>query len=241
MTEQHVRDDHRPADTGVRAALDAHDLVKEFRDGSSVVRAVDGISLSVMPGELLAVIGPSGSGKSTLLALLGGLLTPTAGTVELDGEALHRLPERARTAVRARRVGFVFQQASLVPYLTARENVELVGQFAGLGRRNARRRASGLLDQLGVAERGDHLPAALSGGERQRVAIARALLCDPPVVLADEPTASLDRDRGRDVVTMLSDAVRAGKRAGVLVTHDEEVAAAADRRIALRDGTMAVP
>lgn len=236
MTDQEVRVHPRAHSSDPGPALDAADLVKEFRDGSSVVRAVDGVSLSVRRGELVAIVGPSGSGKSTLLALLGGLLSPTTGMVQLDGEPLSELPERTRARLRAQRIGFVFQQASLVPYLTARENIEVVGDFAKMPRTRSRRRAKELLDRLGLADRSDHRPHALSGGERQRVAIARALLSDPVMLLADEPTASLDRERGRDVVETLADATRRNGRGGVIVTHDDDVAAAADRRLSLRDG-----
>ncbi|TVR29084.1 MAG: ABC transporter ATP-binding protein [Nitriliruptor sp.] len=205
------------------------------------VTAVDQVSLQVERGELIAVVGPSGSGKSTLLAMLGALSTPTAGTVRIDGVDPSDLDERGRSELRARRIGFVFQRPALVPFLTVSENVALAGQFARLSDSAARERASGLLAALGLEDRSDHRPAALSGGELQRVALARALLNEPAVVLADEPTANLDAERGRAVVRLLAEHTRDQGRAGVLVTHDESVAAVADRTLRLLDGRLVEP
>ncbi len=230
-----------PADTSpVNAAVVRADgCTRVFGDGPGAVTAVSGASLTVHRGELVALVGPSGSGKTTLLSMLGALLTPTAGRVFIGDVETTALTERERTRLRAARIGFVFQSAGLLPYLTAVENVATVGSFAGLSRPVARRRAEQLLDELGLANRAGHLPKALSGGEQQRVAIARALLNDPPLLLADEPTAHLDGERGRQVIGLIADAVRQHGRAGVVVTHDDRVAAHADRVMAMTDGRLA--
>ncbi len=216
----------------------AEGCTKVYGDGPASVTAVADADLTIRAGELIALVGPSGSGKSTLLSMLGALLTPTQGSVRVDDVDVGSLDERARTELRAQRIGFVFQAAGLVPFLTAEENVATVGTFAGLARHVARGRARQLLDELGLAGRAGHLPEALSGGERQRVAIARALLVDPPVLLADEPTAHLDADRGQQVVELLADAVHTGDRAGLIVTHDSRVAAEADRIVHIADGRL---
>ncbi len=226
---------HAPSDGPV---LVADRLRKVVGEGALAVTAVDEVSLQVAPGELVAVVGPSGSGKSTLLAMLGALSTPTAGTVRIDGVVPGDLGERGRSALRARRIGFIFQRPALVPFLTVAENVVLAGQIAGVAEATARGRAERLLDALGLQDRSGHRPAALSGGELQRVALARALCNDPVVVLADEPTANLDAERGRAVVALLADHTRAQGRAGVLVTHDAGVAAVADRTLQLLDGRL---
>jgi putative ABC transport system ATP-binding protein len=220
------------------AMVRAEGCTRVFGDGPGAVTAVSGASLTVHKGELVALVGPSGSGKTTLLSMLGALLSPTTGRVFIGDVEVTGLAERERTRLRAQRIGFVFQSAGLLPYLTAVENVATVGSFAGLSRRRARRRAEQLLDDLGLADRARHLPKALSGGEQQRVAVARALLNDPPVLLADEPTAHLDGERGRQVVSLITDAVRQQGRAGVVVTHDDRVAGYADRVLTMADGRL---
>ena len=229
----HHLDDHAAA-TIVRA----EGCTKVFGDGHVSVTAVADADLTIQAGELLALVGPSGSGKSTLLSMLGALLTPTEGRVRIEDVDVSTLDERRRTELRARRIGFVFQSAGLVPFLTAEENVATVGAFAGLPRAAARTRSQELLGQLGMADRADHLPEQLSGGERQRVAIARALLVDPPLLLADEPTAHLDADRGEQVIDLIAAAVHDGGRAGLVVTHDPRIAAHADRVIHIADGRL---
>src|ERR1700723_880489 len=174
--------------------LRAQGLRKDYGRDASLVRAVDEVDLEVAPGETVAIMGPSGCGKSTLLYLLGGLDRPTAGEIWLDGQDITRMSERALARLRRDAVGFVFQAFHLMDELTAVENVELPALLAGRSARAARRRASGLLDQVGLADRAPFLPSALSGGQRQRVAIARALVSDPLVVLADEPTGNLDSE-----------------------------------------------
>jgi putative ABC transport system ATP-binding protein len=200
-----------------------------------VVYAVDGVDLDVRAGEMVAVMGPSGCGKSTLLHLLGGLERPTDGQVRLAGERIDTLSERALAQMRRTSIGFVFQAFHLLEELSAAENVELPALLAGSSTRVAKRRAAGLLEQVGLAGRARHLPSALSGGQRQRVAIARALSNAPLVVLADEPTGNLDSAATRDVLWLFGH-LRSGGQTLVIVTHDERVAAAADRVIIMRDG-----
>ncbi len=228
-------------DADAQARVEAEHCTKVFGSGEVAVTAVDGVSFRLAAGELVALIGPSGSGKTTLLSLLGALLTPTSGTVRVGGVDLAELDDARRTAFRASELGFVFQTAALVPFLTAIENVALVGTFAGGSKRTARERAGDLLSDLGLAARLDHRPAELSGGEQQRVAIARALLNDPGVLLADEPTAHLDGERGEQVIDLLAEVVHDGQRAGLVVTHDQRIAAHADRTVRIEDGRLVAP
>ncbi|GAA4584864.1 hypothetical protein GCM10023194_25880 [Planotetraspora phitsanulokensis] len=217
------------------AAVRVHGLVKNHGRGQGRVRAVDEVDLEVPEGQTLAVMGPSGCGKSTLLHLLGGLERPSAGEVWLAGRRVDTLSERALARLRRRSVGFVFQAFHLMEELSAAENVELPALLAGRSRREAKRRANLLLDRVGLADRGRHLPSQLSGGQRQRVAIARALANEPLVVLADEPTGNLDSAATRDVLRIFEELRSAGQTL-VIVTHDERVAATADRLISMRDG-----
>ncbi|MEU8195192.1 ABC transporter ATP-binding protein [Microbispora amethystogenes] len=210
-------------------------LVKEHGQGQGTVRAVDDVDLEVPRGQTLAVMGPSGCGKSTLLHLLGGLERPTRGEVWLAGRRVDTLSERALARLRRRSVGFVFQAFHLMEELTAAENVELPVLLAGRSPREARRRASLLLERVGLTARARHLPSRLSGGQRQRVAIARALANEPPIVLADEPTGNLDTAATLDVLRIFEDLRTAGQTL-VIVTHDERVAATADRLVSMRDG-----
>src|ERR1700728_3280216 len=180
----------------------ARGLRKEYGSGEGLVRAVDEVDLEVDPGETLAVMGPSGCGKSTLLHLLGGLDRPSAGELWLNGRRIDRLSERGLAQLRRHEVGFVFQAFQLMDELTAQENVELPALLAGRSPREARNRASQLLDQVGLADRASHLPSALSGGQRQRVAIARALANEPLLLLADEPTGNLDSAAILDVLRL---------------------------------------
>ncbi|WP_329084140.1 MULTISPECIES: ABC transporter ATP-binding protein [unclassified Streptosporangium] len=217
------------------AAVRACGLVKKHGQGQSRVRAVDEVDLEVPQGQMLAVMGPSGCGKSTLLHLLGGLERPTDGEVWIAGRRVDTLSERALARMRRRSVGFIFQAFHLVEELSAAENVELPALLAGRSRRQARRRASFLLERLGLADRARHLPSQLSGGQRQRVAIARALVNEPLVVLADEPTGNLDTAATLDVLRIFEDLRLVGQTL-VIVTHDERVAAIADRLVSMRDG-----
>ena len=223
-------------DTGA-CVLRTRGLRKDYGRGASLVHAVDGVDLTVAPGETVAIMGPSGCGKSTLLYLLGGLDRPTAGEIWLDGQDITRMSERALARLRRDAVGFVFQAFHLMDELTAVENVELPALLAGRSPRAARRRAEELLERVGLANRARFLPTALSGGQRQRVAVARALVADPLVVLADEPTGNLDSASTRDVLQLFDHLHRAGQTL-VIVTHDVQVAATADRMISMSDGTF---
>jgi ABC-type lipoprotein export system ATPase subunit len=217
--------------------LRAVGLRREYGREASLVRAVDGVDLTVNAGETVAVMGPSGCGKSTLLYLLGGLDRPTGGEIWLAGQRIDRLTERALARVRRDAIGFVFQAFHLMDELTAVENVELPALLAGRRPRAARRRAITLLEQVGLADRAGFLPTALSGGQRQRVAVARALVADPVVVLADEPTGNLDSQATADVLRLFDHLHQAG-RTLVMVTHDPRVGASADRMISMRDGVF---
>jgi len=221
----------------VGPVMRARALEKEYGKGDGLVRALDAVELEVASGETVAVMGPSGCGKSTLLHLLGGLERPSAGEVCLAGRRIDQLSERALARMRRHAIGFVFQAFHLMDELTAVENVELPALLAGRSPRAARRRAEELLEQVGLADRADHLPSALSGGQRQRVAIARALSNEPLVVLADEPTGNLDSAATLDVLRLL-DSLRASGQTLVIVTHDSRIAATADRLITMRDGAF---
>jgi putative ABC transport system ATP-binding protein len=200
--------------------------------------ALDGVDLAVAPGEAVAVMGPSGSGKSTLLNLVAGLDRPTAGEVEVAGTVLNRLSETALARFRRASIGIVFQFFHLLDDLTARDNVLLPAQLAGMSRAAARARADELLDTLGLAARADAYPARLSGGERQRVAVARALINRPPLLLADEPTGAVDAQAGAQIMELLRDLNRGGQ-AILLVTHDPALAArCATRVVEVRDGRL---
>jgi ABC-type lipoprotein export system ATPase subunit len=216
--------------------LSASGLVKSYGSGRAARRVLDGASLEVRAGELVAVTGRSGSGKSTLLHVLGALDRPEAGYVELAGERVDGRPERELTRLRRRHVGFVFQFFHLVPELTGAENVLLPARLPGAVP-GAVRRAQELLARLGLEDAGRRLPHELSGGEQQRLAVARALVQDPPVVLADEPTGNLDREAGAAVLALLRAAADDG-RAVVLVTHEQAATGAADRVLALREGRL---
>jgi putative ABC transport system ATP-binding protein len=223
-----------------KALVCARGLRKEYGSGEGLVRAVYDVDLDIAGGETLAVMGPSGCGKSTLLHLLGGLDRPSGGELWLNGRRIDRLSERALARLRGHEIGFVFQAFHLIDELTAQENVELPALLAGRRPRAARRRASQLLDQVGLADRARHLPSALSGGQRQRVAIARALANDPLLVLADEPTGNLDSTAALEVLRLF-EAMREGGLTLVLVTHDQQVAATADRQVRMRDGALVDP
>jgi ABC-type lipoprotein export system ATPase subunit len=217
--------------------LRARGLRKQYGKGEGLVRAVDEVDLDVASGETVAVMGPSGCGKSTLLHLLGGLDRPSAGELWLDGRRIDQLSERALARMRRDAVGFVFQAFHLMDELTAVENVELPALLAGRPARAARRRATELLDQVGLADRARFLPSALSGGQRQRVAIARALVSNPRVVLADEPTGNLDSQATMEVLRLFESLHALGQTL-VIVTHDSRIAATADRLISMRDGAF---
>ncbi|PZA06375.1 MULTISPECIES: ABC transporter ATP-binding protein [unclassified Meiothermus] len=216
--------------------LEAVQLHKRYHQGEIDVVAVDHFSFR-FPTGLTAIVGPSGSGKTTLLNLLAGFDVPTEGGVRLDGTVLSRLSEDARSEVRLKHMGFVFQQWNLVPTLTAWENVAFPMMLAGIPQRERKSRAAALLASVGLERRAHHLPNKLSGGEQQRVAIARALALNPPILFADEPTGNLDSGSGTKVVELLSAQARQG-RTVILVTHDLELARKAERVLYLRDGRL---
>ncbi|MEU1901522.1 ABC transporter ATP-binding protein [Nocardiopsis dassonvillei] len=218
-------------------ALRAVGLSRAYGRDEGLVWAVDGVDLEVAVGQTVAVTGPSGCGKSTLLQLLGGLDRPSEGQVWLGGRRVDHLGERALARLRRRAVGFVFQGFHLMEELSAAENVELPALLAGVSARGARRRAAGLLERVGLADRARHLPWELSGGQRQRVAVARALVNEPLVVLADEPTGNLDSAATLEVLRLFGELREAGQTL-VVVTHEERVAATADRVVSLRDGAV---
>jgi putative ABC transport system ATP-binding protein len=218
--------------------LDMKGVTKEYKLGKTIVRALRGLDLEIQSGEIVAIMGPSGSGKSTLMHILGALDTPTDGSATIDGQNLQALKERQLVTLRGKRVGFVFQTFNLIQTLSAQRNVELPMIFQGVRRSARARRARELLEKVGLADRVRHKPSELSGGERQRVAIARALANDPEIVLADEPTGNLDTETGGPILALLKElSVRDGKTV-ILVTHDPEAAAIADRIIRLRDGCV---
>ncbi|MBM4016210.1 MAG: ABC transporter ATP-binding protein [Planctomycetes bacterium] len=230
--------------TGV-ALFELRGVERQFGRGGEVVVALAGVDLDVARGELLLVMGPSGSGKSTLLHLLGGLERPTAGCARFRPDPaappidLAAQDDEALAALRRRTLGFVFQEFHLLATLTAAENVALPLLLDGIGERAARAAAERRLAQVGLAARAGHLPDQLSGGERQRVAIARALAADPPVLLCDEPTGSLDSARGQEIFALLQRLTRAEGRTVVVVTHDPAARPFADRVLTLRDGRLA--
>jgi len=217
------------------SVLEARDLTKTFGSGEATVTAVDRVSLSVDSGEIVLLLGPSGSGKTTLVSMIGGLLTPTQGTVRIQG--IGPLYDRSdMAAMRLRTIGFVFQTFNLLPALTALENVALPLRLLGVGRRSATERATTLLGQLGLSHRRHAFPGTLSGGEKQRVSLARALIADPRIILADEPTASLDTHKGREAMELIRASVHHGGQACVVVTHDTRLIDLADRVMRIEDG-----
>jgi putative ABC transport system ATP-binding protein len=217
--------------------LEVRGVTRTYGDGAGAVTALAGVDLAFAPGTFTAVMGPSGSGKSTFLNCAAGLERPTDGRVFVDGQDITDWDENDRTRLRRERIGFVFQGFHLMPYLTAEQNVGLPLRLAG--HRLDRARVRGLLERVGLGDRGHHLPGALSGGQQQRVAIARALVTDPAVVLADEPTGALDSTTARDVLGLLRDSVDTLGQTVVMVTHDPVAASYADSVVFLVDGRVA--
>ncbi|MBX3014430.1 MAG: ABC transporter ATP-binding protein [Caldilineaceae bacterium] len=218
--------------------LQAEGVTKLYGSGTNIVRAVDEVSLAIAPGEFVALVGPSGSGKTSMLAMLAGLLKPSNGSIRIAGEDLTRMSEAKRTRFRGQAIGFAFQSNNLVPYLTARENVELMLRLNGKLNRTSCQRAEALLARLGLGERMGNYPGQLSGGQQQRVAIARALIHEPEIVLADEPTASLDTERANQVVETFAELIHEQRRAGIMVTHDLRMCKYVDRVIRMMDGKV---
>jgi putative ABC transport system ATP-binding protein len=210
-------------------------LVKSYGEGNALVHALRGVSLEVNPSEILMLMGPSGSGKTTLLSIMGCILRATSGSVEIGGREMVGLAESKLPAVRLAHFGFVFQGFNLFPALTAEENVDLAFKLKGLKPRSAE-----LLERVGLADKRKTYPRDLSGGQKQRIAIARALAGDPPIILADEPTAALDSQSGQTVMEILAGLARERKRAVVMVTHDSRMLHYADRIVRIEDGVIAV-
>ena len=219
--------------------IETRNLHKSYQAGDTQVDALRGVSLKILPGEIVAITGPSGCGKSTLLHILGALDTPNSGQAYLDGHPLHSLDDDKLTAIRRLKIGFIFQFFHLLPTLTVEENILLPLLLAGRVTPAARTRARELLSSVQLADRAHHRPHQLSGGQLQRAAVARALIHRPSVILADEPTGNLDSATSSIVIQLLTQLARHEKTTVVLVTHSELIAAAADRRIALVDGRIA--
>lgn len=217
--------------------IELRNIVKEYGSGDEKVRILKGISLDVVKGDFVAIVGPSGSGKSTLMNTIGLLDSPNEGTYTLDGVATEKLSDNQLAEVRNRKLGFIFQQFNLLPRLSALENVELPLVYAGLGKQERRERALAMLQSLGMEHRIHHKPNQLSGGQQQRVAIARALAVQPALLLADEPTGALDSRTGAEVMELM---VRLNEQGNtvVLITHDNHIAANAKRVVSIRDGLI---
>ncbi len=213
-------------------------VTKTYPVDDITINAVDKVSINIKEGEFVALVGPSGSGKTTMLAMLAGLLNPTEGEVIIDGQNLGDMSEAERTQFRREKIGFTFQANNLVPFLTVLENVELMLQLNGTFNKEGKQQAKDLLIRLGLGERLHNLPSQLSGGQQQRVAIARSLIHNPEVVLADEPTASLDTERAYQVVETFADLIHEQNRAGIMVTHDLRMCRYVDRVIQMKDGKL---
>ncbi|MBC1436552.1 ABC transporter ATP-binding protein [Listeria rocourtiae] len=205
------------------ALLKFENVTKTYPSGPTTIHALRETNFEANAGELIAIVGPSGSGKSTFLSLAGALLTPTSGEITINGKIISNLSKKAQTELRLAEVGFIFQAAHLVPYLKAQQQLEFIGKLAGQDKQDVATKSEVLLTQLGLGDRLQFYPKDLSGGEKQRIAIARSLINEPAVILADEPTASLDSTRGREVVELLRDEIKGKERAVIMVTHDERM------------------
>jgi putative ABC transport system ATP-binding protein len=219
-------------------ALETKSVVKKFKSDSGDITAVDAVSLQVKTGEFVALVGPSGSGKTTMLSMLAALLQPSDGQILLDGQDLASMNDARRVAIRREKIGFTFQSNNLIPYLSAIENVEYMLRLNGRLDKVNRLRAQELLARLGLSERMYNLPSQMSGGQQQRVAIARALIHNPTLVLADEPTASLDTERAFQVVETFASLIHENQRAGIMVTHDLRMVQYVDRVLQMQDGKL---
>ena len=228
------------ADSSTEFAISAAELSKTFGTGDDAVHAVRNVSFTCRAGEFLALVGPSGSGKTTLLAMIGGLLAPSSGAIVVGGSDISTLSRKDKARFRRDRVGYVFQANNLIPFLTVGENLLVMAAMGARAARAGRSRADELLRELGLTDRRNALASTLSGGERQRVAIGRALMNDPGLILVDEPTASLDSQRGLQVVSSLIAEVRNRRKSGIMVTHDLTMAAMADGVLEMHDGVLSV-
>ncbi|MBC2378565.1 ABC transporter ATP-binding protein [Listeria welshimeri] len=213
-------------------------ISKNYQDGEQVIEVLKNVSLEVAQGEFVAIVGPSGAGKSTFLSIAGALLSPTEGEIAIGEKTLNNLTSKELTKVRLEKVGFIFQGANLIPYLNVRDQLLVIAKLSGEKEKGAKDKADELLKELGLTARQNNYPESLSGGEKQRVAIARALMNNPDIILADEPTASLDANRGHKVVQMIADEVKRKNKAAIMVTHDERVLDLVDRVIRIEDGFL---
>jgi putative ABC transport system ATP-binding protein len=238
MVSVKARGQEPAPDLATEVIIEAQDVVKTYDTGDVQVRALRGVSLSVTRGEMVAIMGPSGCGKTTLLNCLSGLDTVDGGVVRIAGTDLNRLSDSAKTAFRARQMGFIFQFYNLLPVLSAVENVELPLIVAGVGAREARARALAALEQVGLRDWAHHRPAQLSGGQRQRVTIARALVNTPAIVWADEPTGDLDSQTANEIMALMERLNREHGQTFVIVTHDAGIGARCHRIVHMRDGQI---
>ncbi len=236
MSSTQIESAPPPVTHAPSVAIAARELVKQYGTGDAAVRALDNVSLSVEPGELVAVMGPSGSGKSTLMHILAGLDQPTTGSAWIGDTEVSALSDKELTAIRRRHVGFVFQFFNLLPMLTAEENILLPSRIAG--HRPDPERVAAIIERVGIADRLGHRPSEMSGGQQQRVAVARALVGKPTVLFADEPTGNLDTRSGAEVLEILREAVEIDGQTVLMVTHDAHAATIADRIVFLADGQI---
>ncbi|EJQ53429.1 hypothetical protein IEI_01885 [Bacillus wiedmannii] len=211
---------------------------KVYGEGNTEVTALHPMSLDVKAGEFIGIVGPSGSGKSTLLSIAGALLSPSKGDIYIREQNITKLSEKEMTDIRLKKIGFIFQFANLVPYLNVKEQLFYIAKLKKENKQDSEKRADHLLAAFGLGERKNHYPNQLSGGEKQRVAIARAFMNNPDLILADEPTASLDSKRAREVVEMMKREVKESQKAAIMITHDERMLDVCDRILTLRDGKL---
>ncbi|MEI4616169.1 ABC transporter ATP-binding protein [Bacillus cereus] len=211
---------------------------KVYGEGNTEVTALHPMSLDVKAGEFIGIVGPSGSGKSTLLSIAGALLSPSRGDIYIREQNITKLSEKEMTDIRLKKIGFIFQFANLVPYLNVKEQLLYIAKLKKESKQESEKRADHLLAAFGLGERKNHYPNQLSGGEKQRVAIARAFMNNPDLILADEPTASLDSKRAREVVEMMKREVKESQKAAIMITHDERMLDVCDRILTLRDGQL---
>ena len=237
MSDLHPSLEPLPAQVAAQPIIQVHDLHKTYRVGEVDVHALNGVTLNVRRGEFLAIVGTSGSGKSTLFNILGGLTPPTSGTVQINGRDLMQMSDSDRNDLRKKTVGFVFQKYNLLPTLTAEQNIQIVRDVAGRPTQFDRQFCD-TLEMLGISKRLHHKPRALSGGEQQRVAIARAIVNGPAILLADEPTGNLDSKNSDIVLNLLRDLNKRLGQTILMITHNPEAAAFADRIVHMRDGRV---
>ena len=219
-------------------AIRATNVIKKYKVGKQIIRAIDDVSVDIHEGEFVALVGPSGSGKSTLLHLLGGLDKPTSGEIVVGGKNVSSMNDRQLSKFRNQTIGFVFQSFYLQPFLTLRRNIEVASMPQRMGRAERKLRIESLARQVGLYDRLSHRPHELSGGQIQRAAIARALLNRPAIILADEPTGNLDSNNSRDIISLFQQIREQYHATIIIATHDNEIAAQADRVIALKDGRL---